>query len=118
MSIQHLDSVGKVRKILLFETDFHDSASDCTKLTLDKEMYVKTIERQLLESIINFLDSKNIDTADLKKRQETILNNGVIVSGGTIESLAFGEKAKATSNRFAEPASNAGGTRPQQTSQK
>ena len=84
---------------------------------LDKEMYVKTIERQLLESIINFLDSKNIDTTDLKERQETILNHGVIVSGGTIESLAFGEKAKATSNRFAEPASNAGGTRPQQTSQ-
>jgi hypothetical protein len=34
MSIQHLDSVGKVRKILLFETVFHASASDCTKLRL------------------------------------------------------------------------------------
>src|SRR6266571_9213432 len=34
MSIQHPDSVGKVRKILRFETGFHDSASDCTKLTL------------------------------------------------------------------------------------
>ncbi len=34
MSIPHPDSVGKVQKILLFETVFHDSASDCTKLTL------------------------------------------------------------------------------------
>src|SRR5260370_14541633 len=34
MSIQHPDSVGKVRKILLFEAVFHDSASACTKLTL------------------------------------------------------------------------------------
>src|SRR5260221_1636978 len=34
MSIQHPDSVGKVRKILLFETVFHDLVSDCTKLTL------------------------------------------------------------------------------------
>ena len=34
MSILHLDSVGKVRKILLFETVFHASASDCTKLRL------------------------------------------------------------------------------------
>ena len=34
MSIPYPDSVGKVRKILWFETVFHDSASDCTKLTL------------------------------------------------------------------------------------
>src|SRR5260221_1269750 len=34
MSIPHPDSVGKGRKILRFETVFHDSASDCTKLTL------------------------------------------------------------------------------------
>src|SRR2546429_9825103 len=35
MSIPHPDSVGKVRTILLFETVFHDSVSDCTKLTLE-----------------------------------------------------------------------------------
>ena len=34
MSIQYPPSVGKVHKILLFETVFHVSASDCTKLTL------------------------------------------------------------------------------------
>jgi hypothetical protein len=34
MSILHPDSIGKVRKILRFEAVFHDSASDCTKLTL------------------------------------------------------------------------------------
>jgi hypothetical protein len=34
MSIQYPHSVGKVHKILLFETVFHASASDCTKLTL------------------------------------------------------------------------------------
>ena len=34
MSILHPDSVGKVQKILQFETVFHASASDCTKLTL------------------------------------------------------------------------------------
>jgi len=38
MSIQHPDSVGKVRKILLFETVFHDLVSDCTKLTLASTM--------------------------------------------------------------------------------
>lgn len=34
MSIPHPDSVGKVRKILLFEAIFHASASACTKLML------------------------------------------------------------------------------------
>jgi hypothetical protein len=50
---------------------------------LDKEMYIKIIERQLLESIVEFLDARNIDTSDSKKRQDTILNNGVIVSDGS-----------------------------------
>lgn len=48
---------------------------------LDKEMYVKIIERQLLESISSFIDAKNIDTTDLKERQEYILNNGTMRSG-------------------------------------
>jgi len=85
---------------------------------LDKEMYVKIIERQLLESIIGFLDSKNIDTTDLKARQEMILNNGVIVSGGSVENLAFGEKAKAISNRSNGSANNARRTGTQHASQK
>src|SRR5438270_6742817 len=34
MSIQYPFSIGKVHKIFRFETVFHDSASDCTKLTL------------------------------------------------------------------------------------
>lgn len=64
---------------------------------LDKEMYVKIIEGQLLDTIISFLDARNIDTSDLKDRQETILNNGVIVSGGSFQAqnLAIGEQARA-----------------------
>jgi hypothetical protein len=69
---------------------------------LDKEMYVKIIERQFLESIVEFLDVRNIDTSDLKRRQETILNNGVIVSGGafTAGNLAVGAQAKASTSTF------------------
>ncbi len=69
---------------------------------LDKEMYVKIIERQLLDTIVHFLDARNIDTTDLKARESTILNNGVIVAGGTFTAgnLAVGEKANATSVPF------------------
>lgn len=50
---------------------------------LDREMYLKIIERQFLESIVTFLDARNIDTNDLKARQEMILNNGIILTGGS-----------------------------------
>jgi len=85
---------------------------------LDKEMYVKIIESQMLESIISFLDAKNIDTTDLKERQETILNNGVIVSGGTFaaENVAVGEQAKAVFSSVTEAARAVQGTSRQQTS--
>lgn len=63
---------------------------------LDHEMYFKTIERQLLECLTQFLDSKNIDTSDLKSRQTTILNSGVLVSGGSVtaDNLVVGAGGK------------------------
>lgn len=69
---------------------------------LDKEMNLKIVERQILDSIIKFLDSRNVDTSDLKDRQEWILNEGVIVSGGSIqaESLAVGKGAKSKISRL------------------
>src|SRR5260370_40637099 len=53
MSIPHPDSVGKVRKILRFETVFHDSASDCTKLTLasESESHRLSIEHELRRNL-------------------------------------------------------------------
>ena len=73
---------------------------------LDKEMYMKILERQILDSIIEFLDRRNIDTSDLKERQTTILNNGVIVSGGSVEvdNLAVGERARTVVTRLAKAA--------------
>ena len=68
---------------------------------LDKEMYSKLLERTLLDTITDFLDERNIDTSDLKERKTTILNSGVIVSGGSIEAenLAVGRRAKALAMR-------------------
>jgi hypothetical protein len=62
---------------------------------LDKEMLVKVIERHLLDCIIEFLDAKNIDTTDLRQQQTTILNSGLIVSGGAMhaENIAVGSGA-------------------------
>lgn len=76
---------------------------------LDREMYAKIVERQILESIIDFLDSKNVDTTDLKEQRMTILNTGLIVSGGSVnaENIAVGEQAKAGIFNFARTATGA-----------
>lgn len=65
---------------------------------LDQEMYVKIIERTILDTIVDFLDAHNINTSDLKERRTTILNSGVIIQGGNLEAqnLAVGSNAQAT----------------------
>jgi hypothetical protein len=63
---------------------------------IDKEMCVKIVEGCVLDSIIDFLDGKGVDTKALVSQQTTILNNGVMVTGGgklESESIAVGEKA-------------------------
>ena len=86
-------------------TSIRETAADNTYRRyfqkLDKEMYSKLLERTLLDTIIDFLDERNIDTSDLKERKTTILNSGVIVSGGSIEAenLAVGRRAKALAMR-------------------
>lgn len=83
---------------------------------LDKEMYFKVLEKNILDSILTFLEERNVDVSEFKQRQTTILNNGVIVSGGTLtaNNLAVGEQAKSTSTmtdkvtKFASRATAAG----------
>jgi hypothetical protein len=53
---------------------------------LDKEMYVKILEGQILDTLVGFLDERDIDTSLLKEMQSRIINSGIIVSGGgTVE---------------------------------
>jgi hypothetical protein len=79
---------------------------------LDKELYMKTIERQILDTIITFLDERNIDTSDLKERQTVIQNSGVIVSGGQLstENLAVGNLARAAAKKVTSVAKTVAGS--------
>ncbi|HTS06842.1 MAG TPA: hypothetical protein VMP68_14785 [Candidatus Eisenbacteria bacterium] len=73
---------------------------------LDSELYKKVLERQIFDTIIKFLDARNIETTDLKERQTTVLNSGVIVSGsGTIqaETFAVGSHSTAKSEKSERP---------------
>jgi hypothetical protein len=64
---------------------------------IDGDFYNKLFERAVLDTLIEFLDAHGIDTSELKDRQTTIMNSGVIVQGGDVkaESLAVGTGAQA-----------------------
>jgi hypothetical protein len=68
---------------------------------LDREMYIKLTQQRILDLITEFLDKRNIDTSDLKERQSSIMNNGVIVSGGSIQAknMAVGVGARARADQ-------------------
>ncbi|MFL6139242.1 MAG: zinc ribbon domain-containing protein [Frankiaceae bacterium] len=81
---------------------------------LDKELYVKVVEERVLDAIIDFLEARDIDAGELQQRSNTILNNGVMVSGsGQLHTgnLAVGEGATAgTTITRGQRAASAGGT--------
>jgi hypothetical protein len=64
---------------------------------LDELMYIKLVQKKVFESAATFLDTRGIDTGELRERQSTILNSGVIITGGEIraQSLAVGSGARA-----------------------
>ncbi len=45
-------------------------------------MFSKVLNKRLVDTIIGFLDSRGVDTTDLRDRTNTILNNGIFVTGG------------------------------------
>jgi len=64
---------------------------------IDSDFFGKALEREILDSLVAFLESRGIDTCELRERQTTIMNSGVIVQGGDVnaESLAVGAGAQA-----------------------
>ncbi|AXG77621.1 hypothetical protein [Streptomyces paludis] len=59
----------------------------------------KQVELQVLGSVLNFLAEHGLDVSDLDARRTTILNNGVMMYGGSVNgSIAAGTGATATTN--------------------
>ncbi|MGW5053693.1 hypothetical protein [Actinokineospora sp. NPDC004072] len=73
---------------------------------LDAERSFKLVERLVLDAAIEFLDHHGVDTSDLRSRQTTILNSGVIQTGGVsnVGALAVGDQARATQHTQAKAA--------------
>lgn len=62
---------------------------------VDNDLNYKVSQHIIVNSIVDYLESKGISTADIKERQTTILNSGVIVTGGTVNAgqMAVGKGA-------------------------
>jgi hypothetical protein len=62
---------------------------------LDKEMYMKVLEKNILDTILAFLEEHDVDVSEMKQRQSMILNNGVMLSGSsfTAENVSVGKGA-------------------------
>ena len=69
---------------------------------LDREMYVKVLERTILDTLTDFLERHDIDTGELSERRETIINNGLMLPGGSVQAhnVAVGAGAKIVSRFF------------------
>ena len=71
---------------------------------VDRDLSTKFIDRQVLDTIVDFLDSHNVDTSQFAEQRSMILNNGLLVSGGEFKagSVAVGEQARAGMTQFAQ----------------
>jgi hypothetical protein len=109
MPFSHRKRAKRTRQV---ERDpFFDYGAACTALDrarstqysryfqrLDKEMYVKVLERTVLDTITDVLDRHGVDTDELAERRSTIINQGIMMSGGSSiqgGNLAVGNEARA-----------------------
>ncbi|WDZ86917.1 hypothetical protein [Micromonospora cathayae] len=52
--------------------------------TQEIDKYQRIIERRLLAAVLDFLDSRGVDTAEYRQRALTVLNAGAVVTGGSL----------------------------------
>jgi hypothetical protein len=71
---------------------------------VDRDLNTKFIDRQVLDTIVDFLDARNIDTSQFQEQRSMILNNGLLVSGGEFKagSVAVGDQARAGMTQFTQ----------------
>jgi hypothetical protein len=64
---------------------------------VDRDLNTKLFDRQVLDTIVDFLDSHNIDISQFEEQRAMILNNGLLISGGEFKagSVAIGEQSRA-----------------------
>ncbi|AYF74809.1 hypothetical protein D7D52_14090 [Nocardia yunnanensis] len=71
--------------------------------SLDEQMVMKIVDKRIFNTLIDFLASKNVDPAELKRRSEHIINNSSVSIGGDVHmtnSALGGVSAVSNSSTF------------------
>jgi hypothetical protein len=64
---------------------------------LDRDKFSKLIQQRLTEAVLDYLEQHGVDTAGYREQAKTVINNGTMITGGTVNgAVAGGEGAKAT----------------------
>jgi len=71
---------------------------------LDKEMYAKVAEKRIFDALAEFLEDRNIDAGELRRRVETIINNSLSIGdnnsfNGVAMSVGRGAASTASSGK-------------------
>lgn len=67
----------------------------------DSGMVLKTVEKRVLDALVEFAEARGIDVGELIQRQQTIINNGIIASHGArvdSSSVASGDRSRTAMN--------------------
>ncbi len=63
---------------------------------MDTDFHRKSLDSRVLDAIIDFLDAHGIDTSEMRERQSTIMNHGIVVQGDfAATNVAVGKGASA-----------------------
>jgi hypothetical protein len=78
---------------------------------VDQDLNTKLISRKILDTIMDFLDTHNIDTSQFEEQRATILNQGLLISGGqvTAGAVAVGEGSRARTTQLTQALRRQGG---------
>lgn len=51
---------------------------------LDRDKHVKLIQQRITASVLDYLEERGVDTSGYREQARTIINNGTMITGGTV----------------------------------
>jgi hypothetical protein len=92
-SIRDLGSVDEVKNYLqLFDPEKYALNPRRHQQLLDAEAYTKTLETQILDTILEFLDGRGFDTTEFRTRRDDILRYRTFAAALQGDTTAWGQR--------------------------
>lgn len=95
---RHVVDTGDYGALVSLREEAADTSWQRYFQVLDDAHFVKVIQQRIFRSLVGFLAEHDIDTSSLVAQSETLVNNGVMVTGGTVnaQAVAAGSHSQAS----------------------